>query len=381
MSERVATLEEAAAAFETFAAAEGARIPVYARLCRTIAADPGLHGLLLSAPTGQRLPVLLLAALHDVVLRHPELPLARWYPSVRGTAAPDDDPGPALRAAVHRHRREILRLLQDRQVQTNEVNRCAAWWYALCALPRTDSRPLYLVELGASAGLNLRPDRYHYEFSSGGSPVQERGEPDSTVRLGAELRLPAGTTPPPLELSAAVRGAIGLDRRPVDVTDTDDARWLEACVWPEQPQRLDRLRAALALARVDPPQVVRGDVVDDLAPLLDGAPSDAHVVVLSSWVLAYLPRARRLDVLDVLRRAARATPGRGPTLITLEAETVLPWVDAPSLPAEADADERFSSVLATTEFDDSGEPVTRVLARCQAHAVWIAPVAPYNSVG
>ena len=76
MTERVATAEAAAAAFRTLADAEGAGIPMYARLCRSIADAPPLASLLLEAPPGQRLPVLLLAALHDVVLGDPEVALA-----------------------------------------------------------------------------------------------------------------------------------------------------------------------------------------------------------------------------------------------------------------------------------------------------------------
>ncbi len=369
MAERVATAEDAAAAFVRFADAEGERIPIYARLCRVIADDPALHGLLLEAPTGQRLPVLLLAALHTVVLDHPDVPLAPWFPTVHPGPPPEVGLGGALRATLADHLDRVLDLLRHRQVQTNEVNRCCAWWLALAALTEDDPRPLHLVELGASAGLNLLLDRYAYELGHpSGAPVLA-GDANSPVRLGTTLRSDVRSD---ATWGAPIASRVGLDQRPLDVTDPADARWLEACVWPEQRVRFDRLAAALALAAASPPRVARGDLVDDLDPLLDEAADGAHTVVLSSWVLAYVPRARRLELLDRLDAAARRCAARGGrlTLLTLEADTVLPWIEIPPLPEDADADQRFSSVLAATCWGDAGERRVQVLGRCQAHLVW-----------
>jgi hypothetical protein len=365
----VATTDEAAAAFERFAQAEGARIPIYARLCREIAGDPALCGLLLEAPTGQRLPVLLLAALHDVVLRNPAVPLAPWFPSVHPGPPPEVGLGGALRATLADHLDQVLELLRHRQVQTNEVNRCTAWWLALGELTRTDARPLHLVELGASAGLNLGLDAYAYELVRRGGTTVHAGVADSPVRLGTELR---GELEPTARLGASIIGAVGLDQRPLDVTDPSDARWLEACVWPEQQLRFERLGAALALAERRPPRVEQGDLVDDLGPLLDEVPDGAHTVVLSSWVLAYVPRSRRERLLTTLDGAARraAAGGGRLSLLTLEADAVLPWVSPPPLPDDAGADERFSSLLAATCWDDSADRRVHVLGRCQAHLVW-----------
>ena len=368
MAERVATLADASAAFETFAAAEGERIPTYARICRIIAADPELHGLLLEAPTGQRLPVLLLAALHDVVLGDPSCALAPWYPSVSGVEPSAEDPEPALRATIDGHCDRILALLRTRQVQTNEVNRCCAWWIGLGQLTADDTRPIHLVEIGASAGLNLLLDRYEYRFSADGAPV---GADASTVQLATELR--TGDPGTSWQLGAPIVSRVGLDQRPLDVTDPADARWLEACVWPEQRVRFDRLTNALAVATEDPPRIVEGDLVDGLRPLLHAAADDSHVVVLSSWVLAYVPRERRTAFLEMLAAESATLGSRGIrlSLLTLEAESILDWVAPPPLPADATADEKFASVLAVTWFDPAdGEPTSRAIARCQAHLVW-----------
>ena len=360
--------------FEDLAAAEGDRIPVYASLSRAIARHPELHGLLLEAPVGQRLPVLLLAALHDVVLRHPDAPVAPWYPTVT-PPPPSGEPDEALLATVERHRDELLHLLRHRQVQTNEVNRCVAWWIGLRHLAvSTPGLPVVLVELGASAGLNLRPDDYAYRFEVRGGATVQVGRADSAVRLGTEVR-----TGPWPELDGplpTIAGRVGLDRRPVDVSDEDDARWLRACVWPEQPVRQERLAAALEAAAGDPPELVEGDLVVDLPELLDRCrrtqPGPVHLVLLSSWVLAYVARADRSRLHETLIEHAGRHDG-AVSLLTLESDRVVPWAPPPPLPPDAGADEQHASILTATEYgpDRPGGATATAIARCQAHLVWV----------
>ena len=165
----------------------------------------------------------------------------------------------------------------------------------------------------------------------------------------------------------------GIDRRPLDPGDADDARWLIACTWPEQQVRIDRLRAALSVAVADPPELVRGDLVDDLGALVDRSPDGTHTVVLSSWVLAYVDRDRRSRFAETLAAAARRLAARGGrlTLLTLEADHLLPWLDPPPLPDDAPAEIRHASLLAATAVDRDGSVSATPLARCQAHLVWM----------
>ena len=369
MTERVATAEAAAAAFRTLADAEGAGIPMYARLCRSIADAPPLASLLLEAPPGQRLPVLLLAALHDVVLGDPEVALAAWYPSVGGDPSRDGDLDRALRSTVDGHRDQLVDLLRHRRVQTNEVNRSVAWRAALAEVCKEDSRPLALVELGASVGLNLGLDRFLIDFAGAGldGPV---GPVDSPVHLATSVR--SGPWPELADTIPPVVARVGIDQQPLDPTDPDDTRWLTACLWPEQQVRVERLRAALAVTALDPPRLVRGDLVDGIDALLDQLPAGCHAVVMSSWALAYVERSRRARLLEVLRTASgrHASSGGRLTLLTLEADHLLPWVAAPTLAPDAPAEIRHASLLAVTSFED-GRVTARPLARCQAHIAWM----------
>ncbi len=101
---------------------------------------------------------------------------------------------------------------------------------------------------------------------------------------------------------------MGIDLEPVAVYDLAAVRWLEACLWPEQRERVTRFRAAVELARTSPPAVVPGDMVDTLSSVVDGMPPDSHVDVFHSWALVYVERARRDDLATAI--AAIASTGR-----------------------------------------------------------------------
>jgi hypothetical protein len=96
---------------------------------------------------------------------------------------------------------------------------------------------------------------------------------------------------------------LGLDLNPVDLSSEDQVQWLEALIWPGQEQRAQRLRAAIEVARSDPPRVVKGDLLTDLEPLLGTAPKDATLVVFHTAVLAYVASQERRDrFAEIMRR-------------------------------------------------------------------------------
>jgi hypothetical protein len=180
---------------------------------------------------------------------------------------------------------EVLR----RHTQSNEPRRCAA---LLPALARIEG-PIALLEVGASAGLCLYPDRYSYEYDG------RRIDPDdgpSPVLLHSTA---SAGVPLPAALPSIVWRA-GIDLEPLDVRTPLDAHWLEMLVWPGQTERLATLRQAMAIAAADPPTLVRGEAVDALAALAAQAPSDATLVVVSSGVLVYLPGLERQRFVDAV---------------------------------------------------------------------------------
>jgi hypothetical protein len=160
-------------------------------------------------------------------------------------------------------------------------------------------QPLALIEVGASGGLCLLPDRYSYRYHHAGWPHtrESRVGLPGAVELFCELKGPA---PVPTQLPVIVWRA-GLDLNPIDLHDAEQVRWLEALVWPDQPHRLATLRGAVTIARRDPPRVVAGDLTRDLAALVQQARQaqpGATLVVMHSAVLAYLPTPARVQFGD-----------------------------------------------------------------------------------
>ncbi len=88
----------------------------------------------------------------------------------------------------------------------------------------------------------------------------------------------------------------GIDLAPVDLRDPDACEWLEACIWPDVPGRLDRFRAAAEQARHEPPTLHRGNALDLLGPVVDRQPTDRLPVVFTTWALAYLDAEGRQRV-------------------------------------------------------------------------------------
>lgn len=178
---------------------------------------------------------------------------------------------------------EVRDTILSRATQTNEAARCAVLLPFLAELPQ----PLALIEVGASAGLCLLPERYSYRYDDG--TVLDPADGPSEMTIACELG--PGITPPSTMPRVVWRA--GIDLAPVDVTDDDACAWLETLIWPGQHERRQRLHSALAIARRDPPRIVRADLNEALPALAAEAPANATLVIFHSAVLAYLaPEAR-----------------------------------------------------------------------------------------
>jgi hypothetical protein len=291
--------------YADFATREARRVsPIYERLSLAISRDETVLALLETVPAPKRQPNLLFGA-------------------ARLLGGPVDDPAAFHDFAVA-HWPTVEAELRTRATQTNEVGRCALLLPVLVSLPQ----PLALLEVGAAAGLNLYPDRYayrygHHEVGSGG-PVLD------CVLTGAA---------PPTRLPEVVWRA-GLDLNPLDVTDPRDLAWLEALIWPEHQHRRDRLRQAVEIAVADPPTLIRGDLVDDLARLAAQAPPEATLVVFHTSVLYQVPATRRAAFI-------RLAGGLSGHWVAIEAPTVVTHDGLPPPP-----DGSFYNVLAV-----NGQPL------------------------
>lgn len=342
-----------ASRFAAFAQTTRRRAPLYSRLSAGVAGSPLLERLYADAPEPARVPVMLFAAVHHLLLADPDAALARFYPNLGGSA--DGDPVPAFLAYCADHEDAIRQLIATRLPQTNEVGRSAP---LLAGLSQLEPGPLGLLDVGASAGLNLRLDGYAYTDGHG----QVLGSSDVIIDCATTGARPGASGPHGLADGLPVLASrLGLDAAPVDLTDPASARWLEACVWPDQADRFERLRRAIALATSDPVEVRRGDAVDDLADALD-ALGAAHPVVTTSWVLSYLPVPRQRDFVAALDRWGS---GRQLSWVWVEAPEVVPVLPVPAAVA---GDPR--TMLGVSTWRD-GVRSDRLLAQCHHHGYWL----------
>ncbi len=320
--------------YRWFGAEAAPTSPAWGRLCAWIADTPAIAERLDALPGQARQPNRFLAA-----IRYLDGPT---------------EPGAGFLAWVEANWPTLEAVAVAKNTQTNEPGRCAVLAPLLASLPQ----PIALLELGTSAGLCLRADRYRYAYSGAvdltsapaAAPAQAPTFPCVT-----DAPLPAD----PADLVIAARH--GLDRNPLDVTDPDVRRWLRALVWPGEQDREARLAAALDAAASDPTPTTRADLTQDPATLLRthvaalrASAPDATPVILHSAALAYLEHADRAAVVAAIRASgAHWLSFEGPTVIA-DLRTA---VDA--LPPAPD----------TPHFIVALDGVPR--ARAQSHGRWV----------
>lgn len=319
--------------------------PLYARLCADIAADRELLSIAARAWPRRPVPNLLFAAVHYLLLSGIEYRLSRYYPSTVESALPPDGAYPAFRDFCLEHREAIEQLITTRLVQTNEVRRSACLLPAFGIIAReVSSEPLALVEIGASAGLNLLWDRYAYDYGEG----WRCGAPDAPMQLVCEAR---GSLRPPIpDAMPAVAYRTGIDINPVDVCDADAVRWLRALIWPEQRERARALERAVALARRDPPVVIAGDALELLPRVLARMPETLALCVYHSLVVNQLTPEARQRLTDMFADCARE---RALSVVSIEYRR-----DPQRIQLELDVYR-------------NGVPTSRALASCHWHGQWI----------
>jgi len=239
----------------------------------------------------------LMSSVHRQVLAGDAPDLARHFPSTGG----DGDPLAAWRALRRLFKSDPLEVSAGLVLspQTNEVGRSAPLLGALAILGEDDPKPARLWEIGCSGGLNLRADHFRYRSTDG-----------SVWGLLSPVELDPAWTTRPTETRVPVHIAerVGGDVNPIDPTTEDGAIALTSFVWPDQADRLRRLRGAILVAREYPARLVRAGAADLLADLQvqDGA----RTVVWHSVMWQYLPpdeQRRVLARLDEIGATATET--------------------------------------------------------------------------
>ena len=286
----------------------------YEQWAEGVASDPDVLALIDRLPNKKRQPNLIFAA-------------ARY-------AGIAPQPFDGFRAELIEAWPRVRSVILAKRTQTNEPGRCSVLLPLLAALPQ----PLALLEVGASGGLCLYPDRFSYQYGDLPRLDPARGLGPVVLRCAIDGPVPVPTAMPEVVWRA------GIDVSPLDITNDEDVRWLETLVWPEHDSRRERLAAAIEIARIDPPHLIRGDLNEAVASVAGHAPLDATLVIFHSAVLAYLPAGER----DRFVATAKALPGHW---ISNEGSLVVPLANAPQLPPSPDSSKALF-VLAK-----DGEPV------------------------
>ena len=350
---RARTLAEVYRHFGEVAAAETS--PLYERVAVALSESQEALRAIELAPVRKRHPTLILAALHDLALAGRAPALAAAYAAADGDAAA----GAAIDTLL-RMTDSVVAIAVRRQTRTNEAGRCAVLYPAIAeAARRVGANAVGLIDVGCSAGLNLTVDRVGISYSSGLS----LGDPSSPVQLSCSI---VGDRPIPTQATPEVVARIGVDLDPVDVTDADDARWLRACLWPDQPERVARLEAEMALAAMAPPMLLQGDAVEVVPDAFARVPADALPVVTTTWALSRFPLESRLRFLYRLDEAAS---GRAVAWVSVEGVGV-----APTIPTLGDRRASGHSIMGLAVFDRSALRAEAV-GRCWSQGRFMAWLA------
>lgn len=327
----------------------GGRSRLYIELMRGAGDDADAGGVVATvfagdpATAGSVPELRLLAALHHLVLSGAAPQLARFYPSAGGDAPPTDA-WPVARRTIA-EQADVVRELARRPLQTNEPGRCVALFGGLLWLSERHGLPIRLLEIGASAGLNLNVDRFRYVVD--GTPL---GNPDSPL----ELTEPWIGQPVADAAAAAARLQIaeraGCDRSPIDARTHDGRLMLQSYMWPDEPERICRVGHAAAVAARHPVSVERRSAAAWLLERLAEPRSGRLTVVWQSVVNQYLDEGER----DAIRSAFASAAGGPFAWLTLE-------------PAAPGVEDRRFELRCRERPEDNGSGVARLLARCGYH--------------
>jgi hypothetical protein len=329
--------------------------PLYERIAVALSESGEALRAIETVPARKRHPTVILAALHDLALAGRAPALAAAYAAADGDAAAAAAIDTLLRMAD-----SVMAIAVRRPVRASETGRCAVLYPAIAeAARRAGADAVGLIDVGCGAGLNLNVDRAGITYSNG----QSLGDPSSPVQLSSVV---VGDRPIPARAMPEVAVRVGVDLDPADVTDPDEARWLRACLWPDQPGRAARLEAEIALAATAPPLLLPGDAVEVLPGAFARVPADALPVVTTTWALSQFPLESRLRFLHRLDEAAA---GRAVAWVSAEGVGV-----APAIPTLGDRRASGHSIIGLAVF---GQPAlhAEAIGRCWSQGHFLAWLA------
>lgn len=280
--------------------------PLYEDLALGIAKAPALQAMALQRKHGQPPANLIFGAVHYLLLGGADHSLKDYYPSVGGKKPVDEQAFPLFADFCSDYKEQLLEIISQRATNTNEVGRSSLLAPGFDLIARISKKPLGIVEIGCSAGLNLNFDRYGYRYTSEHGAVKLERWTEASLRLSCVLEGPI--TPVMADCPPAITSRVGLELYPTDIGDENERRWLKALVWPERTDRLANLAAALEVAVASPPPIIGGDAVFNLAAALAEIPAHCSACVYHTVMMYQLSRDQVVEIEKILLEASTDLP-------------------------------------------------------------------------
>ena len=259
-------------------------------------------------PLADALALRTAGALHALVLTGESTDLLDVYPP---KTPGDEKLQQAIETALNAHGGDILRFVEN-PPQTNEVGRAAALAGGFITIAALTSLPLAILEIGASAGLNLHWDQFGYDL--GGLAIGNAS--------GLPLLAPAWEGPRPPTADIRVIERAGCDRAPIDIRSNDDVLRLRAYIWPDQAERLARLDQALAIVRSSPVRIEHTDAADWASSRLAERRHGVATVLFHSIVWQYIEKGSQQRLKQTIEAAGRRADVKAPfAWLRMEPET------------------------------------------------------------
>lgn len=329
--------------------------PLYSFLHKVISKEPSLLKLAQQTSSGQPMDYLLLASIHYLLLQNPSHELAQYYPSITSKSKKlDEHLAKLFKEFCLQHQKEIERFLTSKFLQTNASNRCSYLMPLFNRIAQENGgKPLVLLEIGTSASLNLYYDKYQYEYLFQNSK-QSFGPVDAKVKIQTQVK--EGLVPSFGEM-ATIEKRIGVDKNPLDPTQSENALWLKACVWPDHFERFKRLSAAIEEVQKNPKaELIQGSSIDEFDRVVKDINEDLTLIVFHTHVLYQFSEEDRQTFWTWLDKL-----GQERDFNYVGAEEFKSWK------------ERFdtTNVALGHITYENGQKKTKLIAQTNGHANWI----------
>ncbi|KGR74321.1 DUF2332 domain-containing protein [Ureibacillus manganicus] len=275
--------------------------PLYEYLSTQIAQDIVLQNVAAQVPAGQPVPNMLFASVHYLLMGQDD-ELRSYYPTFTKTPLPVENSLLPFKQFVLKNHKLLMMLFRTRLVQTNEVRRCAYMYPIFTEIYEEQGKPLALLEIGTSAGLQLGVDQYNYLYND---EIWVRNTPNLLTITSTNLGNPL---PNSIHTPPVVKTRIGADLNPINLKIGKELKWLQALIWPEHHDRRKMLVEAAQVVNNLEIQFVRGDAIEKLEDLCASISEDEQIVVFHTHVANQIPRDKREELITKLKTISKDRP-------------------------------------------------------------------------